>query len=93
MPRLSDAGRRLGTLFRMRRDGEMPLGARVPGEDPEEMIRVRARVRRIDDDKTRRRFEIEEILAGHWMGIEDSGIPEPGEAGESKQPAQPGSGG
>jgi len=93
VPRLSDAGRKLGTLFRMRRDGEVPLGARVPGEDPEDMIRVRVRVRRIDDDKTRRRYEIEEVLAGHWLGIEDTGIPEPGEAEESGQPAEPGSGG
>jgi len=74
--RVSEAGKSLEALFRLKREGGAPLGAQLPSQDPDEMIRVRLRVRRIDDDISRRKFEIEEVLAGHWMGVPDSGIPE-----------------
>lgn len=86
--RLSDAGRKLEALFRLKEEDKAPLGARLPGEDPDEMIRVRLRVRRIDDDVARRKFVIEEVLAGHWMGIPESGIPDGEEDGEESGSAE-----
>lgn len=77
MPRLSDTGRELEALFKMKREGKVPLGARVPSQDPEDMIRLRVRIKRVDDEKSRRRFEIEEVLAAHWMSIEETGFPAP----------------
>lgn len=79
VPRLSEVGRKLEALFKLKREDKAPFGARLPSLDPVEMIRVRLRVRRIDDETSRRKFEIEEVLAGHWMGIADPGIPEAGE--------------
>jgi hypothetical protein len=86
VPRLSEIGRKLEALFELKREGKAPFGARLPSQDPEEMIRVRLRVRRIDDETSRRKFEIEEVLAGHWMGIADPGIPETvEEAGDGEE--------
>jgi hypothetical protein len=81
VPRLSDNGKKLEALFDLKREGKAPFGARLPSRDPDEMIRVRLQVRRVDDETSRRKFEIEEVLAGHWLGIDDPGIPEPGDEG------------
>ena len=71
----SAAGEKLRSLFRMKRQGLVPLGARLPLQDPEGMIRVRVRIRREDNGKERQ-FVLEDVLAGHWLGIKESGIPE-----------------
>ena len=76
IPRANDNGRKLEALFALRAQGKSPLSAHVPAEDPDGMIRVRVRIRRHVDAQGTRRFELEEVLAGHWLGIADTGIPE-----------------
>lgn len=75
VPRISEAGRRLQALFQMHAKKQIPLGARIPAEDPADMIRVRVRVKRSFDTRGVRHFHIEEVLAGHWLSIADHGIP------------------
>jgi hypothetical protein len=90
--RLSDPGRKLTALFELARAGQTPFNAKAPTQDPEEMIRVRVRIRRIDDAAASRKFEVEDVLAGHWLGIEDGGIPDPSDPGGNPVPT-PASGG
>jgi len=73
--RLSEPGRKLEALFKAARAGKVPFGAKVPSQDPQDMIRLRVRVRRIEDQGIGRKFEVEDVLAGHWLGIEATGIP------------------
>ncbi len=74
--RLSDPGRKLESLFALNRQGLTPFHAKVPTQDPEDMIRVRVRIHRTDDAGVGRRFVLEDVLAGHWLGIQASGIPD-----------------
>jgi hypothetical protein len=76
VPRSSEPGRKLEALLRLHREGKRPFGARAPLDDPEDMIRVRVRVRREADQQGARKFVLEDVLAGHWLGSEESGIPD-----------------
>lgn len=80
VPRLSEPGRRLEALFELRSKGKTPLGAEVPRQDPDDMIRVRVKVRREVDEQGGKKFLLEEVLAGHWLNLAESGIPEELEA-------------
>ena len=87
VPKLSGPGRKLQALFDLHGQRKFPLGAKVPSEDPDDMIRLRVRVRRSTDSHGVRKFEIEDVLAGHWLGVAESGIPEEAAAESNTEPA------
>jgi hypothetical protein len=69
----SEAGRILLQAFEIRKEGGRVYGSSLPNQDPEDMIRVRVKVRRADSP-TGRTFTIEEVKACHWLSIDDSGL-------------------
>jgi hypothetical protein len=72
VPRDSQAGRRLAAaLAGAQADGA--YHSKLTELDPKGMARVRARVRRIEEGG-KRRFEVEEVLAGHWLDLSNAGI-------------------
>ncbi len=89
VPRQSVPGRKLEALFRMKKEGKTCLGAKLPAEDPDGMIRVRVKIRRLLDARGVRKFEIEDVVAGHWLSIKDSGIPVVDEDTKAPDPAPP----
>lgn len=70
---LSDGGRMLGEAFAKRAKGGRVYGSTLPVLDPEEMIRVRVKVRRRETPDGRE-FKIEEVKACHWLSIDDPGV-------------------
>ncbi len=77
--------RLLEAAFLREKEGRRPFGADLPSVDPEGMIRVRVKIRRTEEGGTRR-FEIEEVVACHWLAVEASGIPDPDD-GVTAQPS------
>lgn len=72
--RNSPMGRQIEDAFLAREQGIAPFGSKLGNIDPDGMIRLRVRVSRRGDDE--RVFQIDELLACHWLGF-----PERAEAG------------
>lgn len=79
VPRASANGRKLETAFKLERDGKRPFGVKLPSINPEGLIRVRVKVRRVVENMERR-FELEEVLACHWYSTDAPGMEIPGQA-------------
>ncbi len=73
VPRDSRDGRLLTAAFQLARDHKRPFGARLPDLNPDDMIRLRIKIRR-SDTELGRRFEITSIAACHWYSIDDPGV-------------------
>ena len=71
-------GRLLDAAFKLEKSGSRVFGVDIPNPNPEGLIRVRVKVRRIEDDQGRR-FELLEVIACHWYSVDVPGveIPEP----------------
>lgn len=78
LKRESEDGRRLAAAFQLAEDGKRPFGVDLPIENPENLIRVRVKVRRVKDEMGSR-FELVNVLACHWYSSDETGfeIPEP----------------
>lgn len=76
--RESEDGRHLAAAFQLAEDGKRPFGVDLPIENPENLIRVRVKVRRVKDEMGSR-FELVRVLACHWYSSDEPGfeIPEP----------------
>jgi hypothetical protein len=74
----SDNGRLLEAAFKLEKDGKRAFGLKLPNDNPEDLIRVRVKVRRVKDDMGSR-FEMVDVLACHWYTTDDPGVefPEP----------------
>jgi hypothetical protein len=74
----SDNGRLLDAAFKLEKDGKRAFGLKLPNDNPEGLIRVRVKVRRVKDDMGNR-FELVDVLACHWYTTDDPGVefPEP----------------
>lgn len=83
VPRDSPDGRLIDAAFQQLRDGKRVYDSRLPNVDPEEMIRLRLSVRRIENNDERR-FEIIRVAACHWYSSDHPGIEIPEETPESK---------
>lgn len=70
VPRDSEDGKLLAAAFRLEHKGGWPFGATIPSGDPEDMIRVRVRIRRDADKK----FHLEKVLACHWLAVDAPGV-------------------
>ncbi len=69
----SDNGRLLDAAFKLERKGERIYGVKIHHDNPEGLIRVRVKVRRIEENKERR-FELERVVACHWYSVDDPGV-------------------
>ncbi len=71
--RSSENGRLLETAFKMEKNGERVYGVKLSSPNPEGLIRVRVKVRRIEENMERR-FELEKVVACHWYSTDDAGV-------------------
>ncbi|MES2440888.1 MAG: hypothetical protein V4584_17615 [Verrucomicrobiota bacterium] len=71
-------GRLLDAAFQLEREGKNAFGMQLPGINPPGLIRVRVKVRRVEQNQVRK-FELEDIAACHWYSEDAPGveIPEP----------------
>lgn len=70
-------GKLLGAAFKLVRGGGRVFGGKLASLDPDDMIRVRVKVRRTGPEDERK-YEIIEVKACHWLSIDDPGVePEP----------------
>ncbi|HSP42722.1 MAG TPA: hypothetical protein VLO11_07630 [Luteolibacter sp.] len=73
VPRDSPAGRLIGAAFQLSREGGRVFGGKLEEINPDGMIRIRVKVRRFEEDM-QRKFEIAEVLACHWLSVDDPGV-------------------
>ncbi|MFM2241690.1 MAG: hypothetical protein RLZ97_545 [Verrucomicrobiota bacterium] len=67
--------RKFAAAFEMREQGKGVFGSRFTETDPIGMIRVRVRLSRGEkDDLGKYQLTLDEVMAFHWMEIEDPGI-------------------
>jgi hypothetical protein len=71
--RSSPEGVLLEAAFQLARSGTRVFGSSLPNLNPDDMIRVRVKVRRTElaDE---RRFEITGVTACHWLTVDDPGV-------------------
>lgn len=82
IPRDSTNGRLLEAAFKLESEGKRVFGSTLPRIDPKDLIRLRIKlVRRSSPGADT--FEIDQILAGHWYEIEDSGLIEMEKSGSN----------
>ena len=86
----SKNGRLLGAAFELEKAGKRVFDVNLPNATPEGLIRVRVKVRRIEE-AGERRFELDDVLACHWYSHDAPGleIPEQPLKSESAPPASP----
>ena len=66
-------GRLLDAAFTLERGGKRVFGVNLPDLNPEGLIRVRIKIRRVEHD-VERHFEIEEVVACHWYSVDEPGV-------------------
>lgn len=66
-------GRLLGAAFKLEKSGKRVFEVDIPNPNPEGLIRVRVKVRRIEHDQGRR-FELLEVIACHWYSVDVPGV-------------------
>jgi hypothetical protein len=71
--RNSPDGRMLDAAFKQARAGGRMFDSKLPSLDPNGMIRVRVKIRRIEQNETRN-FEITDVVACHWLAVDEPGI-------------------
>jgi hypothetical protein len=77
----SKNGRMLDAAFQLKHSGKPVFDTNLTSLDPEGLIRVRVKVRRIVENKERR-FELEDVIACHWYSTDDPGVRIPEQAAE-----------
>ena len=75
----SKNGRLLGAAFKLEKAGKRVFGVNLPSATPEGLIRVRVKVRRIEE-AGERRFELADVLACHWYSHDAPGVEIPDQA-------------
>lgn len=71
----SRTARMLEEAFEQREDGRGALGSQLQNEDPVSMVRVRVKLRRTDaENGDQPAIEIEELIACHWLSVDDPGV-------------------
>lgn len=77
--RNSPMGRQIEDAFETRNKGARPFDSKLGDVDPDEMIRLRVRITRQGEEE--RVFQVDELLATHWLELE-SAAPAPVEGGK-----------
>jgi hypothetical protein len=78
IPRDSRNGRMLDAAFKLEKSGGRAFGVKLPNINPEGLIRIRAKVRRVVENEERR-VELDEIVACHWYSTTEPGMEIPAE--------------
>jgi len=78
----SESGRLLDAAFKLQRNGKRVFGVKINTANPEGLIRVRVRIKRVEQNMERH-FELEKVIACHWYSSEDPGV-KPADQGEKK---------
>lgn len=73
IPRDSHDGRILEAAFQRSKSGGQPFDVKMPNVNPEGIVRVRAKVRRIQHELDRH-FELEQIVVAHWYATDAPGL-------------------
>lgn len=73
VPRDSHDGRILEAAFELGKSGGLPFDVKLPSINPEGIIRVRAKVRRVQEG-VERHFELQEIVVAHWYATDAPGL-------------------
>jgi hypothetical protein len=84
--RSSKDGQLIQKALDINKQGEQPFGVQLPSIDPEGLIRVRAKIRRVEKDGERH-FEIAEVIACHWYSVDAPGMDLPPAATPGSAPA------
>jgi rubredoxin len=80
-------GNLLDAAFKHERSGGRVFGGKLPNLDPDDMIRVRVKVRRTGPEGERK-YEITEVKACHWFSLDDPGVQPETPAPENPQEAR-----
>lgn len=83
LPRDSDDGRMLEAALSAAAEGRRPFGSALDPGDPDDMIRVRLRLRRTDVEGERK-FELVKVQACHWYASDLPGLDLPSPAAEAE---------
>ena len=86
----SKNGRLLDAAFKLEKDATRVFSVNLPSATPEGLIRVRVKIRRIEE-AGERRFELDDVAACHWYSHDAPGveIPEQPLKPDSSPPASP----
>lgn len=71
--RNSKNGRLLEAAFKLEKSGKRAFGVKFPSSDPEGIIRIRVKVRRVDGNDERH-FELTDVVACHWYSTDELGM-------------------
>lgn len=82
--RRSRDGQLLDAAFKLARSGKQVFNSKLPDTNPDDMIRLRLKVKRTEVEMDRK-FEITGITACHWYSVDEPGV-EPAEPTEEKPP-------
>ena len=69
----SKNGRLLEAAFNLEKSGKRAFGVNLPSNDPEGIIRVRVKVRRVEENDERH-FVLEDVVACHWYSVDEPGM-------------------
>ncbi|MFD0893425.1 hypothetical protein KBB96_18520 [Luteolibacter ambystomatis] len=72
--RTSEDGRLLAAAFQNAKKGARPFDGQMANEDPEGMIRVRVRIHRTRNEHGNFHFEVEKVIACHWISSDEPGV-------------------
>lgn len=86
----SKNGRLIDAAFKLEKAGKRVFGVNLPSATPEGFIRVRVKVRRVEE-AGERRVELEDVIACHWYYHDASGVEIPDQPlkPDSPPPASP----
>jgi hypothetical protein len=73
IPRNTTNGRLLDAAFQLERSGQQPFCGKLKSINPEGLIRLRVKVRRVEENQERH-FELDEIVACHWYSEDAKGV-------------------
>ncbi len=73
IPRASQNGKLLEAALKLERENKRPFGLQLESPNPNDLIRLRVKVNRVQEE-LERRFEIEKIIACHWYSIDEQGV-------------------
>ncbi len=77
-------GKLLDAAFKLMHGGGRVFGGNLGSLDPDDMIRVRVKVRRTGEEDERK-FEITEVKACHWFSLDDPGVEPESPAAEPQE--------
>jgi hypothetical protein len=73
IPRASENGKLLEAALKLEREDKRPFGLQLASPNPNDLIRLRVKVNRVQKE-LERHFEIEKIIACHWYSIDEQGV-------------------